>query len=525
MYDKMDVPVVSVMPADGYTAMCQCELCRGKETPERGSFGRFSDYTWAYVDAVGRELMKTHPDRKIICLAYGASMLPPTKIEKLSPNIIVCIAQQRASFYEKERRDWYAELRRDWLAKLPAGAPAICNYEYYLHPRPERAYAFLPVYFPHAIADDLRALKGISMGDYIEVYREAGLKSFGVNALNLYVTTRLWWDASQDVDAMIDEYCRDLYGPAREEMKAFIAYGEAHWMGMNQSVEQIDEAFALLARAQQKVPAGSLPGERIALVADYVQPLHARREQLVRNAGRENARVMRINDKDGSQITLDGRLDEPLWKKMSAYQSGDLPDCITGKVTKTRTRFSVFWSDNALYFGIRCDDPDIAHLQSTGSQSDDPHILDGDHLQLLFETQSHVFYQLAVNPAGLVLDVDHEGGAKPAWSSGAKVATFVGDGFWSVEIRLPVGGDLQGAVDPLNGVAGRKPAAAYPWYFNVCRQRVRNGAIERFALSPTAKPDFLDPSKFARLNGYAPPANWEKEKQRRSEAKGAPEAK
>jgi hypothetical protein len=369
----------------------------------------------------------------------------------------------------------------------------------------------------------LRSLKGISMGDYIEVYREADLKAFGVNALNLYVTSRLWWDASLDVDAMIDEYCRDLYGPASEEMKAFIAYGEAHWMGMNQSAGQIAEAFVLLAKAQQKVAADSLPGKRIALVADYIQPLLARREQLLRTAGRENARVLRINDKNGSEITLDGRLDEPLWKKMSGYQTGELVDCTTGKVTRAKTRFHVFFSDNALYFGIRCDDPDMAHAQSSGSTNDDPSILKGDNLQLLFETQNHAFYQLAVNPAGQVLDVDHDGDAKPAWSSGAKVATFAGDGFWSVEIRLPLGGDLQDAVDPLNGISGRKPAATYPWYFNVCRQRVRNGTTERFALSPTAKPDFLEPAKFARLNGYAPPANWEKEKQRRADAKAAPD--
>lgn len=524
MFDKMEIPVVSVMPADGYVGMCQCDLCKGKETPERGSFGRFSDYVWSYVDAVGRELLKTHPDRKIICVAYGASVLPPLKLEKLSPNIIVCIAQQRASFYEKERREWMDELRRNWLAKLPAGAPQLCIYEYYLHPRQERAYAFLPVYFPHAIAEDLRSLKGVSMGDYIEVYREADLKAFGVNALNLYVTSRLWWDASLDVDAMINEYCRDLYGPASEEMKAFIAYGEAHWMGMNQSTEQIAEAFALLAKAQQKVPADSLPGKRIALVADYIQPLAARREQLLRTAGRENARVLRINDKDGKEITFDGKLDEPLWKKMSAYQTGELVDCATGKVTRAKTRFHVFFSDDALYFGIRCDDPDIAQVQNTGDKNDDARILEGDNLQLLFETQNHAFYQIAVNAAGHVLDVDHDGESRPAWSSGAKVATFTGDKFWSVEIRLPLGGDLQDAVDPLNGISGRKPAATYPWYFNVCRQRVRDGNIERSALSPTAKPDFLEPAKFARLNGYAPPANWEKEKQRRADAKAAPDA-
>lgn len=522
MFDKLDVPVVSVMPADGFTQMCQCPLCQGKETPERGGFGRFSDYVWGYVNAVAQEVIKTHPDRKIICLAYGASVLPPLKIEKLSPNVIVCLAQSRASFQEKEKREWMADLRRDWRAKLPEGSQ-LCVYDYYLHPREERAHAFIPVYFPHAIAQDLRALKGMSMGDYIEVYRAKDLDAFGVNALNLYVTSRLWWDVSLDVDAMINEYCADLYGPAQEEMKTFIAWCEANWEAMLQQPDSITKTFALLAKVQEKVPAGSPYAKRVALVADYIQPLIARRDQMLRSAERENARTVRVSDRDGSQIQLDGRLDEEVWKKLSGYQQGDLVDCATGQATRTKTHFGFFWHDNSLYFGIRCDDRDLQHLVQTGAQPDDPKVLEGDHVQLLIETQSHAFYQIAINPAGLVLDVDHQGGAKPAWSAGATVAAFKGDGFWSVEIRLPVAGDLQAAVDALNGIAGRKPAGTYPWYFNLCRQRVRDGKIERFAFSPTEKPDFLEPAKFGRLNGYLPRGTaWEEEKKKRLEAKKAP---
>jgi hypothetical protein len=142
---------------------------------------------------------------------------------------------------------------------------------------------------------------------------------------------------------------------------------------------------------------------------------------------------------------------------------------------------------------------------------------------LLIETQTHGFYQIAVNPAGLVLDVDHQDGAKPAWSSGAQVAAFTGEGFWSVEMRLPVAGDLQATVDALNGIAGRKPAGTYPWYFNICRQRIRNGVAERVAFSPTLKLDFLEPAKFGRLNGYLPRGTaWEEEKKKRLEAGKAP---
>lgn len=521
-FDHLDVPVVSVMPADGYTAMCQCELCKGKETPERGGFGRFSDYVWSYVNAVAKEVIKTHPDRKIICLAYGSSVLPPQKIAQLSPNIVVCIAQTRSSFFEREKREWMDDLRRAWKEKLPEGHKQICVYEYYLHPREEREFAFIPAYFPHSIAEDLRSLKGFSFGDYIEVYRVKDLDAFGVNALNLYVTTRLWWDASLDVDALIHEYCSDLYGPACEEMKTFIAYSEANWMNMLKSPEAITEAFALLDKARAKAGEGSLPAKRIALVSGYIQPLIARRDQMLRSSGRENAKALKVSDRDGSKIKIDGRMDEEIWGKLSGYQRGSLMDCATGKEPhpKSRTGLSLFWHDNSLIIGFRCMEKDSKEINSTGTKNDDPRILDGDHVQLLFETQTHNFYQIAVNPAGLVLDVDHQGGLKPQWSAGAEVASYVGDGFWSVEIRLPIAGDMQAAIDALNGVSGRKPAGTYPWYFNACRQRVRGGATERYAFSATQKADFMEPEKFGRLTGYLPTgAAWLEERKKRLEAK------
>jgi hypothetical protein len=308
-------------------------------------------------------------------------------------------------------------------------------------------------------------------------------------------------------------------------MKTFIAYSEAHWMEMLKTPDSITQSFALLAQAQQKAPAGSLYATRIALVADFIQPLLARRDQLLRSADRENARTLRISDRDGSQIQMDGKLDEDVWKKLSGYQQADLPDCTTGVVPRRlKTHMGLFWHGDSLYVGVRCDDPDLRNLHTTGTHKDDPRILDGDHVQLLIETQTHAFYRLAVNSAGQLFDEDQAGGAKPAWASGATVASFVGDGFWSVEIRLPVRGDMQASIDPLDGISGRKPAATYPWYFNVCRQRTRNGVTERYAVSPTANPDFLEPKNFARLDGYAKRTTaWDEEKKKRADAKAASE--
>jgi len=78
-----------------------------------------------------------------------------------------------------------------------------------------------------------------------------------------------------------------------------------------------------------------------------------------------------------------------------------------------------------------------------------------------------------------------EDGAGERWQSGAVAAVHVGDGYWSVEVRVPLAGDGARAVDPLLGVNGRMPSETYPWYFNVIRQRVRGDKTERYAYSPT----------------------------------------
>jgi hypothetical protein len=495
VFDIFHAPMVSVMPQDGYVNLCQCDLCKGKDTPERGWDGQISDYVWDYVNRVARELYKTHPDRKISCFAYGAYQLPPLKIDRLSPNVVVGICQARRDFYNPEKRQHFADLRKAWLDKLPEGDKQLIIYDYYLHTNPANTYYGMPVFFPHTIAEDLRSLKGISIGEFIEVYREVhGIHSLGVDGLNLYVTSRLWWDADQDVDALLEEYYTKFYGPAREEMKAFVSYCEANWMDLLKSPEKIDQVFALLGKAQQKVAADSVWGKRIALVADYIRPLTELRQRI--SKGRENVPEARALTKDAQDIRMDGELDDPFWQDLPTYTLCELK---TGAAPAFPTSFKVAWAGDSLYVGIRCEDPDLANLNIGTTRSEDPNIWNGDCVELLLETQTHSYYQLAINPAGALMDLDRKEGLNSLWSSGAEVAAHVGDGYWALEVRVPVAGDQQEELDALNGVSGRRPSETYPWYFNVCRQRVRDAATELSAFSPTGEDHFHEVMKFGKL--------------------------
>jgi hypothetical protein len=258
-------PAISVMPNDGYVSLCQCELCKGKDTPERGYQGQLSDYVWDFTDRVARELYKTHPDKKIINDAYGPYLLPPVKIEKFSPNVLVAICEQRFGYADPQTYALYMDIRKVYLEKAAPGN--LFTGGHYLYTRPTGAFAGVPVFFPHMISKDLRALKGVSQGEFIELSQgpQSAMHAPGINHLNVYVTGKLYWEADRDVDKMLDEYYKSFYGPAAKNMKKFMEYCEANWPLMKTKVEPIDKALELLADAR-KAAGDSVYGMRIDVI-------------------------------------------------------------------------------------------------------------------------------------------------------------------------------------------------------------------------------------------------------------------
>jgi len=494
VFDVYDTPMVSVMPQDGYARLCQCGLCEGKGTPERGYHGCISDYVWAYVDRVAREVYKTHPDKKVSCFAYGGYLLPPKKIKKLSPNLVVGIVHGRGgNFRDPQTRSRVEEIRRKWLE---LSSHKLIMWEHY--PFTHRGN-FWPAYFPHKISSGLRSLKGRSLGEFVELpwgpfnVRGHGLHSPGFSHLNVYVTARLYWNAEAHVDALLDEYYALFYGPARDEMKAFIEYSEANWQDLKHDVKKIDKVLGLLNTAAMKADAESPYGKRIALLVEHFEPLGHLRDQLAK--GREGVPEARARYWRKADIKLDGKLDDQFWQGMNSY---GLREIQTGRAPAHSTTFKAAWMGGALYIGIRCEDVDMEGLNVQATRHGDRNIWLGDCIEVLLETQSHSYYQIAVGPSGAVVDLDRKTGLNFHWSSGAQVKTHKGKGYWSAEVRIPV---VEGDVpdDPNHDVVGRRPKREFPWFFNVCRQRVRDKETELSAFSPTGKTHFHARMKFGKL--------------------------
>lgn len=496
--DHYKLPMINLDMVDGYAFLCECEKCKKTAQPGPAWSSLLSNYVWGYVNRVALELHKSHPDRMVSGLAYSAYTEPPTNIEQLAPNVAVVFCQARSLNDNAETRDRYRRQRKAWFEKLPS--KQIFLWEYYLEAWPARPNAGLPAYYTRIIDEDLKSLKGLSQGDMIELYRhrtpdEHPWNALAISHLNVYLTSQLWWDVDQDADKILEEYYTLFYGPAREPMKQFIEHCEKNWRAMRMKAEPIDQAFALLAKAQAAAGTDTVYARRVAMIAEFIKPMQQLRERLA--IGRENNPQIRSVERRQEDIKLDGKLDDKIWKDVRTM---DMRELTTGRSPENSTKVWFAWGGDSLYLGIRCEDRDAANLDLSPLRIDDPNVFKRDNIEILIETQVHSYYQIVVIPTGAIMDLDRGGNSRNTeWSSNATVVTSVDDKGWTAEIRIPNAGENARDLNPLLGIAGQKPTSLYPWHINICRQYVRKSYSELSAISPTGTTRFHDVMKFGAL--------------------------
>lgn len=493
LFDHYQLETVSIMPPDGYTSICQCADCRGKDDLSRADRGHLSDYVWDFVNRVARETGKTHPGKRILCCAYGAYTSPPLKIAKLEPNVQVCIVGgRRPTNNLPAQQEEIAKLRADWAAKTSLPLMVFENY-----PFTDRGW-YLPAFVHHTIGSSVNATKGVSEGEdiWLSIGQDFATKDIGFNHFMVYFTAVMYWGGKEaDVDAMFQEYCRLFYGPAGEGMRLFFSYAELNWQAMEKDKTKADEALALFAVAQKAGPEGSVYARRLALVDRFLDGLRRKSGQLGKKRGPvPNVRL--VGDAKG--IVMDGKLEDAYWQNCPVAATTKLREIQTGRTPTFGTWVKAGWQAGSLCFAIRCEEARGGKPNDTSVKEDDAALWLGDCVEILLETESRSYYQIAVSPSGIIADMDRSAGRAGAiaWDSKAEVATHQGDGFWTVEIRIPVTEDEN---DPLHQVIGSKPTQSLPWFINVCRQRVREDGQEHSAISPTGVGNFHAPLKFARL--------------------------
>lgn len=485
MFDVYQMPAVDLWPGDGL-AHCGCDMCKEKSTP---------DLVWGFTERVGRELYKTHPDKLITGGAYTSYNDTSDKVEKFTPNVAIKVSNSgRPKMNDPEHWADYTSRMERWKAKVvPGNLYRFENNLYHLWGKEDGvrgAAISYPLLHPRAMAKDLKYLKGVALLGTGEVsqYR-AKWQAMGLEHITLYVQSRFFWDADQDVDQVLNEYCTLFYGPAAQEMNAAIDFAESNLAykdqsrgrgrgnPMNVSLEISLKFRDLLDKAKAAAGDG-IYGQRVEAVISELQP----RGQLIAKYKAKEQELAELRSKAALAIgSVGADISQATLYKLKANRGN--------VATVADTTFQVGWDQNVLLLDIVCKEPDMKKIVVAED------VVSGDYVAVSLETPNHTYYHLEINPDGRLLEGDPSGN----WKSLADVKAEKGEDFWRVQLRIPTVGEAEAEADPKHRVAGAMPSNKAPWYFNVGRLRLAGlEAAEQQAFSPTGGSWHL-PAKFGKL--------------------------
>jgi len=194
-------------------AFCKCPECSRQYELDRPRTDQHSTYWFRFVNRVAREIKKSHPDKKILTLAYMTHEGLPTGV-RLEDNVVVyfCLSWNRMPY---NTQGLAAQFRRleEWSAK---GGVPLYLWLYHCFPR-ERAdrlgkwYCF-PGFFAH------------ELGRQFARYHQLGVRGIfhcGFNGeVENYLSYRLMDDPTLDVQRLLDDYFAH-YGAAAPAIRAF----------------------------------------------------------------------------------------------------------------------------------------------------------------------------------------------------------------------------------------------------------------------------------------------------------------
>jgi len=211
----------AMVPMDrgGRGGWCNCPACQAQIDQKRliensfDSNGSASDYWFAFVNRVAREIAKTHPGKYLSTLAYAGYSYRPRKV-RLEPNISVQMCLHTRNWWVPGMREDELRFYRDWVSH-EQGRP-LYLWLYYLMPEwtpSENKFQCFPGFFAHTLGRQIKMFAGDGIrGAFIE----------GVSdQVDTYVTMKLLDDPSLDVDALLEELFTRYYGAAARPMKQF----------------------------------------------------------------------------------------------------------------------------------------------------------------------------------------------------------------------------------------------------------------------------------------------------------------
>ena len=440
-------PFFNIMPNDALYD-CRCENCR--KLAARLPGGK-SDVIWKFETDIARRLQRENIPGFITLMAYSSYKNIPSMNIPLNAIVMLAITGPWKEPHPAQKNDY--QLLKDWNRKLNAK-----TYLWTYTTKCGNLIADIPSFTPKAVGSFYRKAAPYSFGSFLESETDFWI----FNSMNFYVFGKVMWDSSTDVDALLDEHFRLMYGPAAKPMKEFYDTLERHWV--NDIISNIRETKvgpqAVLPSQYEIWTKIYSPAEiaRINKLFDEAEkltvsdPASLKRVRFMRKElwGPVLAGLERFNkfNSDNSfwtifmpdsrgKITIDGKLDEPGWKQAKPVWM--VPR--RGETAEVHTRVRMLCSADNIYVGIECDEPFTGKMLCAPRKDQEFDIWRDNVTELFFAAKptDEIMYQIILNSDGKICDLRHPGRLRTRpWRSGAEYQAGVIPGkMWVAEIRIP----------------------------------------------------------------------------------------
>ncbi len=430
--------VYPLVPMDGLTRVCGCANCQKEVDNDLPKTGRFSNHIWGFLVKVANEVIKTHPDRIIGCLAYESYFDPPSRIEKLPPNAAVMICYNRANTANPHFR----KKVRDGLEQWRERTSNIYTWNWYLEHW--AAWKGLPIAAPQLYADEYKYLDQLKVwkGEFIEAegHKNAVRMEYpGTQHLNLYLSVRSMWNPDFDQKQALDEYYRLFYGPAEKPMRAYWELAASSYMNHaaksatvapivpeeTYPPDVLDKLFGYLEEALKLAPADSQYRQRVELIKTEFEPAYRNLQQFVQQ-GRQHLDIPRIKQSQ--------ELDKlPLQRFVGR----------NGTAASPPTWFAAGHDGQNLYLKFFCFEPEMAQLKASRTERDQDGMWEDDGVEIFLSsdlTEPENCVQFIINANGAIWDARRSYGRLQAreWNApGTKAVSKKEANRWVLEVTIP----------------------------------------------------------------------------------------
>ena len=429
------MPYFNIMPND-CCYPCQCAQCKPRFSK---GYKAGSDFIWQFFVDIANEVKKRNAPGCLTTMAYANyRAIPPFDIPD---NLLVMLALRgpwNALNPKAHQKDM--ALLKAWTEKLK-GKTWLWTYPHKLHIDPG-----IPNYAPRAVGNFYKECAPHIFGAYMEAETDVYLFS----ALNYYVYSRVAWDNQTDVDGVIKEYFRKMYGKAAPEMEQISVLLENKWLScVGRSVETPEGPktfFPSTIELWTKFYGDS-----------FSEQINALFDKAERNARSDKATLKRIQF-----------MRKELWGKLAAARAGWertvsakdhwnavmpegqwskpiylLPLRKKGKIGKPEVRTAVYMKHDAdnYYFKFDCEEPHTDKIVAPKRERDYSKLWNDNTVEVQLDPagEGKERFQFIISSSGAVQDIRisnkfHD----PKWNTRctSKATAVPGKGF-VVELTVP----------------------------------------------------------------------------------------